>query len=334
MSVELVDLFDLLANLRLTPGDQGDTPRDESIGDVFYEGGSPIPANDVFKHVDQRLDQLADDASLPIAWRDFFSGNVSVQEVVYERDGQIVSAFSDAADAEFPDVSRLFVSREGVLSFRGRFARFFPTNPGYGIGHWYVGGAAEAAADSSVVRLQNFTWRRSSEDIINVATSLPKGLEDADVPTNKVTDATSISKFGRRPWQADNLLTWKGHNDDASETDAATETKKYATFKVANFKDPKTRVERITVTWLAPDHFSGPTTWEFLQGVELGDMISLETTHRGGGGFDEDVFVEAIREVDEPGPNMETRKVTMQLDVSPRSFYESNPFGEVDSGVS
>lgn len=334
VTVELVDLFELLADLRLTPGDQGDTPPSGSEGDIYYEGGSVFPERDVFKHVDQRLDQLADDAGIPVAWRDFFSGNVSDQEVIYERDGQIVQAFTDAADSEFPDVSRLFASRLGILTFRGRFARFFPENPGYGIGNWLIGGSAQAAADADVVRLQNFDWRRSKDDIINVATALPKGLDDDDVPGQKVEDAASILRFGRRPWLADELLTWHGHNEDLTETTAAEETRKFAEFKVANFKDPKTRIDRIVVVWLHPESFSGPAVWSFLQGVELGDRLSVETTHRGGGGFDEDYFVEAIRELDEPGPDMSTRKVTMELDVSPRSFYNENPFGEVDVGVS
>lgn len=334
ITIELVDLFDLLADLWLTPGDQGDTPRTESVGDIFYAGGSPIPANNVFKHVDQRLNQAADDAGIPTSWRDFFSGNVTVQEVVVERDGGIIQVFTDAADAEFPDISRMFVSRDGVLSFRGRFARFFPTHPGYGIGHWYLGGQDEADADAALARLSNFTWRRSSEDIINVATAIPKGLADTDVPTNKVRDFTSIDKYGRRPWVADNLLTWQGHDDVGATIDAAPETKKFATFKVDNYKDPKTRIEQITVTFLRPDAFNGTAQWAFLQGVELGDLLSIATTHRGGGGFDEDYYVERIQETDEPGPSMGVRKVTMVLDVSPRAFYSSNPFGTVDAGVS
>ena len=332
--VELVDAFDMFATLRLTPGDQGDTPRTESVGDIFYAGGSPVPANDTFKHVDQRINQVLDDIGWPAAKRDIFSGNVTVQEEVYERDGQAMQILADASDAEFPDVSRLYCTVNNDVAFRGRFARFFPNNPGYGITTWDVGGAAQAAADNTVVKVQNFTFRRSSEDIINVATALPKGLEDGDVPGQKVEDATSIAKFWRRPWTAEGLLTWKGHDDVGDPVLAAPETKKFAEFKVANFKDPKTRIEQLTVTWQNPDGFSGPANWAFLQAVELSDLLSVVTSHPGGGGFDEDYYVEAIREVDEPGPEASIHKVTMQIDVSPKAFYASNPFGEVDIGVS
>lgn len=342
VTVELVDGFDRFADIRLTPGDQGDTPPSDSIGDIYYEGGSPVPVYDVFKHVDDRIAQALDDAGWPGTGntidvpnlRNIFSGNCSVQAEVYARDGQLVQVIADAADAEFPDVSRAFFSRTGVFSFRGRFARFFPENPGYGIGTWELGGSTEAATDADVVLLSNYTFRRSHEDIVNVATALPKGLDDQDVPGQTVTDTASITKYGRRPWMADNLLTWHGHNDDLSETTAAEETLKFAQFKLDNFKNPKTRLERITVTWRHPDSFSGPAAWAFLNGVELGDLVHVETTHPGGGGFDEDYFVEAIRETDEPGPEISVHAVRMELDVSPRSYYDENPFGEVDEGVS
>lgn len=342
VTLEAVDAFEMFADLRMTPGDQGDTPPDDSEGDIYFEGGSTTPAEDVFKHVDQRIVQALDDVGWPGAGvfrdptvlRDIFSGNVTVQAEVYERDGQIVEVMTDAADAEFPDVSRLFVSREGVISFRGRFARFFPENPGYGIGNWELGGAAQAEADSDVVMISDLTFRRSKEDIINVALALPKGISDANVPAQQVEDTTSIAKYGRRPWITDNLLTWEGHDEDGDPVTAADETKKFATFKVDNFKDPKTRVEQITVKWRHPDSFSGPAAWQFLQEVELGDLIHLETTHQGGGGFDEDFFVEAIMETDTPGPDADTHVVVTQLNVSPRSFYSENPFGEFDLGNS
>ncbi len=336
VTLELVDAFELFADLRMTPGDQGDTPRTESIGDIFYAGGSPIPANNTFVHVDDRQHQALDDIGWPVLLRDIFSGNDSVQEEVYERDGQIIEVLTDAADAEFPDVSRAFMSREGRYTFRGRFARFFPERAGYGIGNWELGGAAQAAADATVVRLTQFSFRRSKEDIVNVATALPKGLDDTDVPGNKVEDAASIAKYGRRPWMADNLLTWVGHDELGNPTTAAEETLKFAQFKVDNFATPKTRLESLTVSWLHPESFSGPAAWLFLNGCELGDLVHVETTHPGGGGFNEDYYIEAIREVDTPGPDVSTHVVTMQLDVSPRSFYTENPFGsgaQVEAGA-
>lgn len=339
--LELVDAFEILADLRLSPAYHGTTPPDESIGDVYYAGGSVFPSQNTFKHVDDRIAQVLDDLGWPGTGntidlpnlRNIFSGNVSVQEAVYARDGQAIEVMTDAADAEFPDVSRLFVSREGVVSFRGRFARFFPENPGYGIGNWEVGGSAEAIADTDVVLLQNFTFRRSKEDIINVATALPRGIDENNVAAQIVENGTSIATYGRRFWMSDNLLTWHGHDEDNNETTAAEETRKFAQFKVDNFGNPKNRIEQITVTARHPDADSAAANWEFLQGVELGDLAHIATTHRGGGGFDEDYYVEAIREVDTPA-DPAFHMVRAEIDVSPRSYYDENPFGDVDDGVS
>src|SRR5690348_14954822 len=344
VTLEGVDLFDLLANLLLTPGDQGDTPPTGTEGDIYYAGGSTVPARDVFKHVDQRIIQVLQDAGVPGFWYGatatppgVFSGNVQVQEQTIDRLSQSLDALFAAADAEFPGVANIFCRgtgpQAGALQFFGRYARFFPERPGYAIGEWDIGGAAEAKADPTVVRLTSFTFRRSSDDIYNVGLALPQGLEDGDVPGQQVEDATSISKYGRRPWSAVDLLTWKGHDDDGNTIDAAPETKKFATYRVDNYKDPKNRIEQITFRMLRVDHNSGPATWDFLSNVEIGDVMNVETSHRGGGGFDEPCYIEGIRETDEALDGT-MRNVTMQVDVSPKSFFASNPFGTVDTGDS
>jgi hypothetical protein len=81
---------------------------------------------------------------------------------------------------------------------------------------------------------------------------------------------------------------------------------------------------------LDPSHPNAGALWGLMCGVELGDLISLETTHPGGGGFDEDFYVEGIHyDADVQGGAAFTN-VTLELDVSPRSFFDNNTFGDFD----
>lgn len=330
-TLELVDAFDFLADSVMTPGDQGDAPPPESIGDIYYAGGPST-----FKHVDQRIHQALDDVEWPVAWRDIFSGNVTVQDKIYERYSQLLSVLQDAADAEFPWVANLYASVLGYITFRGRFARFFPEHPGYGIEFWHVGDAAAAAADPTVVAFSgSFPFSISKDNVYNVALPLPQGVDETDAPGQLVVDATSSSQYGRRPVPSlDNLQTYQGHNDDASTTTALEETKKFGQFLVDNYKDPRVEVDALTFTSridLADPNVAA--VWDLLSRVELGDVVSLTTSHRGGGGFDEDFYVEALAEHDTPLKG-DLHDVVVAVSLSPRSYYDSNPFGEVDSGLS
>lgn len=332
VTLELADAFDFFADIAMMPGDHGDTPPGQP-GDIYFEGGSTIPAQNVAKHVDQRIHQALDDISWPVALRNIFSGNVTVQEAVYDRYSGLLQVLRDAADAEFPGLANIFVSREGVVTFHGRYARLFPERPGYGIGFWEAGGSAEALADDTVALIHEFTFGLDKDDMTNRALALPQGVDESDVPGNLVEDATSISDFGLLPMDGlVDLLTWHGRNDDASLTSAVEETKKFATFYVNNRKSPYPRIRQLVFTMRDPGQSSAAANWALLQGVEISDNVTVTTTHRGGGGFAEDFFVEGIQEVDEAMG--EFNKVTMTLDVSPGSWYAANNFGSVDEGVS
>jgi hypothetical protein len=64
-------------------------------------------------------------------------------------------------------------------------------------------------------------------------------------------------------------------------------------------------------------------------GVEIGDLVSLQTDHAGGGGFNEDFYVEGIRYNASPA-RRDMHDITLELEVSPRSFFNYNPFGSFD----
>ena len=67
-----------------------------------------------------------------------------------------------------------------------------------------------------------------------------------------------------------------------------------------------------------------PATWALLCNVDISDIVHLTTTHGGGGGFDDDFYVEGIHYQARPGGVIPYVELT--LDVSPRGYYDDNPF--------
>jgi hypothetical protein len=59
--------------------------------------------------------------------------------------------------------------------------------------------------------------------------------------------------------------------------------------------------------------------------VDISDMFSVSTTHPGGGGFDEDYFVEGVT-YDIEAMTGDYAHVVLTCDVSPRSLYDTDPF--------
>ncbi len=335
---EAADGFDLLGALILTPGQSGTTPSLADFADVYYQG---TPANldgeaDVFVHVDDRIVKLLDDAGWPgtgnafDVLRDIFSGNCSLQGKVYNRDGdETLSALFDAADAEFCGVANVYMSRLGKVTFRGRLARFNPTNPGYGINTWLCGGMPEALADNTIAPISGLTFRRTKDDIINSVIVSPQNADDADIPSLLTQDAPSIASFGLRSLSFPDIQVSAGHTN-ATPTTGAEEAKKQAEYIVGNYKDPKTRVSSITFRPRAVDDPTAGALWDLMVGVEIGDRVQLTTQHVGGGGFSgEYFFVEGIR-YEASGMNAAFPNITLELEVSPQSYYDYNPFGTVD----
>ncbi len=340
--VQLVDALELFAQLRMMPG-HGDPPPDpDAGGDVYFLGGPNGYSSGGYKHVDQRLVQILDLIGWPGTGayqdgqlRDVFSGNVQLLEQVYARADQALNAIDDAVDSELPFVATRFMSKDGAFTFRGRFPRFFPGTPSYNVNEWSLGGRPQAELDpSSIVLISRLpAFQRSALDVINAALSIPSGADDSDVPGNLVTDATSIGKFGYRSRDTQNLLTYRGHTD-MTHTNAIDETRKFAEYRVSNYKTPRTRVGQVEIIARDPRDPFAQAQWDFLTRVELSDLVHLETTHPGGGGFDEDYFVDGIHMVAAPAPPPKFYELTCTLDLTPRSLYaDGSMFGDVDGGV-
>lgn len=317
VTISLVDAFAILAATEMVPGGVfGDYPPAASTGDVYF--AADPNTNAVQTRINRALNQVGWGAGL----RSIFSGNVKLQATVYPPRSQALTVLQDAADAEFPTVANVFVTRDGKIAFRGRLARFNPTDPQYGIGSWSCGDQAAAnAAPATVVPVSPpVNFYVDDQNVFTSAIATPQNIADGDIAAQYVTDAAASAARGLRTWSAENLATAGG-----ATTAAAAETRKFAQYVVDNYKVPRTRVGQLTVKAWRPSGASAAATWKLVCGVELGDLLHLKTSHAGGGGFDDDFFVEGLHYQVRPLA-VTHHQVTLAMDVSPRSYYATSPF--------
>lgn len=346
-SWNLVDAFDVFANVILTPGNHGYPVTSMTDFPNVYYNGEPSNLSgedDVERHVDGRIVKLLDDAGWPgtgntgrpgspAPLRNIFSGNCTVQGVVYGRQDSLLQALFDAADAEFPGIANIYVSKEGVVTFHGRYARFFPERPGYGINHWYAGGVDEALIDPTVVPLAGpLRFYKSKDDVINSSIATARNDTPATAGVITAADTTSQGKYGFRSFNFEELLNSGGHDDDNNPTSRQVECNKFADYYVSNYKTPPTRCQTLRFQSRGPDSIGAEALWDLICGVELGDVITLTTAHMGGGGFFGDWFVEQIRYTAQPA-RADMHQITLELEVSPSTLYDNNPFGDWDDSL-
>ena len=320
LEIQLVDAFDILASAEMVAdGNWGDDPATATppaTGNVYYAADATGP--------DTRINHVLDDVGWPAGLRNIFSGNVKVKPVVYSPNTSALDAIFDAADAEWPGVSNVYVSKTGLVSFKGRLARFDPTEPTYEITTWKCGdGDAVAASISDTAQIREFRFQRDKNKIINSASATPNQIADADIPGQLEQDASSIAAYGMRSWSAENLLTDGGL---VSGTTDLVETNKFAIYYVENYKAPQTRVSQVTFRSLPPGDARAAALWNLICNIELSDQLQIDTTHPGGGGFNGVMyFVDGIHYEVEPATD-DYHDVTLTLDVTPATAYTTNPF--------
>lgn len=330
VTLECIDGLGLLLAHRLAPGVHGDTAPAESGGDLYFQETSGID------QVRQRLNKCLDDVGWPTTRRHLASGNVQLQAIVYDRFEAMIRVVQEAAMAEFPGVGVIFDSKDGAISFHGRYMRFFPDHyqaaddasrgPNHRIVFWNLGSKDIALADPSVCLINGLSWRRSSQDIINACFALPKDVNLVDVPGALIKDDDSVTAYGWRQVSFEDLLVLKGDVPSGTAPTAVQECKLYATYYVDNYAQPKTRVTKIIIRGRNPRHPCAPAIWAFLCGVELNDVIQLDTNHwNGDGGFHEQYFVEKLT-YDASPLRGNYWDVTLEVEVSPATFYAINPF--------
>ena len=317
VEILLVDALDLIAAVELVAGGNygNATAGTGAEGDVFY------PQDPNTNAVQTRINRVLDEIGWPAGLRSIFTGNVKLQEVVYPSRTSALTVINDAGDAEFPAVSQFYLSKTGVARFRGRLARFNPTDPQYGITTWQLGDdAAHLAFPTTVCPIAPpLQYRRDKEHVYTSAIATPQNIDDGDIAGQYVNDAAAAATYGTRTWSAENLLTAGG-----TGTTAAVETKKFATYYVNNYKTPLTRVGQLSFRCAQPSGNRASAEWAFVSGVDIGDRILLTTTHGGGGGFNDYFYVEGIH-LDAQPMTTTNHDITMTLDVSPVGHYTSFP---------
>lgn len=308
-----VDMFGKLEAAKVTAGPHFGATNPDDDGSVFYNQST----------VDDRIKAALADAGVPSGMYVVFTGNVTVIKMKYPNGSTIMEIIKDAVEAEFPGVATHYVAKDGKYTFHGRKARFDPTNPDYGITHWYVGDKSAWQFDATVVPIRGIHFRRSLKDIINDSLASPQFIEAADLPGQHVRDVTSQTNYGIQSsptWE--NLITL--HGNETPNLNANDETKLYAQYRVDNFKVPQTRVDKISFRNVKDGHPNETALWDFLTQVEINDLVTLQTSHPGGGGFSESFFVEGINyRVTMLG---DKHLVDCDIDVSSQAYFESDPF--------
>lgn len=320
-SIMAADLFELLGVAEVPAGLDFDntgagTSTANTIGDTTYAEQA----------VDDRIRAILADAGIPSGMTSIFSGNVNVQQCTEPAGTKILAALQDAAEAEFPGVANLYITKDGLVAFRGRLARFNPGDPTYGINTWNVGDTAAVAANSGWALIAGLTFDRDIAKVINAASVSPQNILDAQIPGQLVitSDTASIPRYGNRVYIAQDLLTAGGKTDGLRPN---AETRLFGAFYAENFPDAQPRISQLTFRWVPTSAPNAAAHWAFLCGVELGDLVNVTTTHPGGGGFFEDpYFVEGISYDAKPGGGP-IPDITLTLDLSHGSYFNgTDPF--------
>lgn len=319
VEVELVDGMGILAAMEMVPG--GEFPENAN-GDIVF------PADPATDAVQTRINDILDAAGWPAGLRQIFTGNVGLKEDTCSPLTSVLVPILDAADAEFPTVANFYFNKNGHATFHGRKARFDPdtisSQPGsdWVFTRWEAGDRAAAVADpTDVVPISPpLLVYVDDTDLYTSAFASYEGIELAD-RENQFTEATSVSAYGNRTWSAENLLTDGG---EGATTDAE-ETLLFATYVKDNYSTFHNRVGQLTFRPQDPDGIHGDATWALMCGVDISDVVHLTTTHNGGGGFNDDFYIEGVNYKIVPMSDS-VHEVTLTLDVSPATFYSDNPW--------
>jgi hypothetical protein len=332
LELQLVDGFAVLSRAELRVGVDGLLPVPAGAeGNVVYGETTGTVAD--------RINAVLADVGWPVGLTDVFSGNVQVGPKVYSPGSSALDALWDAADGEFPGVANLWMSKDGKLTFRGRQARFRPDVAEYGINRRTVADPANWAAGTAPhVPIAELEWVNGHDNLFNSASATPERVgtsegsrqwnptapDNDDAKAQTVEDDASIAAYGRSSITFDNLQTILGKAVPPGN-DAKAETLGFATYYVQNYKDPAPRLSRLVFKSRSPTDPMAADLWTHICRCEISDLLTLKTTHPGGGGFNQDFYVEGLHYTGRPGtPTVPI--VELSLDVSPRAHYTTNPF--------
>lgn len=336
--ITFIDMLDMSNDAEITPDQAGNTVPTESVGDCYYTGQQVS---------DRLLAVLADTAvdfptgafqpTWPATLLQIASGNVNVQGRVYANRTSLLQVIDEACDAEYPGSTNRFITKDGAFAFRGRYYRFVPNlyaaandasrAPGTELVHWHVGDLPAYKLDSTLGVFTGLKFQLGKTNLINCALVTQVGITDAQLASgsNFYSDATSIGNYGPRTsgLSLENLIIASGSSDsNTGIQEAAT----FADATVQNYKDPVTFVEELTFkTPNAGDPTLQANIWAVLTGIELSDLVTVTSTHPGGGGFAAvDHYVESLKETYVPLQG-DTWEATLTVGLSSKAHFTYTP---------
>ncbi len=329
VQVDCVDVFGYLSRARMIVGTFGDTAPATVKGSVFYEDG-PVATGTNDPDDGGRIEHLFADAGLASTMYVAFSGNVNVNESLYDPQDTIREALLQAADAEFPGIANVYVDRFGRAVFHGRLARFDPdtTAAGAATGAWDFHRWAAATREdvgANIAQIREFSWNIPMDKIINTYLAWPGNDENgvtfdqANIATLQRSDATSISDFGYCGIEKAGLIIKEHKTNGNTGTD---ECGLFGDFFIANYPQPKLNIDRVTFTSVHPDDDRAAATWELMTKCDVSDIIALTVDEAG---VAEDFYVEGIELTCRPlNPDFDFVEFTPNL--SPFAYYTDNVF--------
>ncbi len=325
-SMTCVGIFDYLGGCKMLPGVFGSylavagaTPAGmESV--VFYEDGD----------VQTRIIHLFTDAGLDPDMFVAFTGNVDVNETLYDAAGDVIlQALRDAADAEFPGVANVYEDRFGRAVFHGRKARFTPelvaaSASDWDFMRWYA--ATREDVTSGVAQIREFGFNRPRARIINSYIAYPRADENGVefdrtlIPTLVKTDPTSISDYGYRGAEAPDLIIKKNFNNDNS---AFTECGLFGDFYTSNYNLPRKAIQQVVFRSMNPEDARADANWDLMCRADISDAINLTVDEAQLA--DEPYFIDGIS-VECRVLNADFDDVTVTPNLTPASYYGTDVF--------
>jgi hypothetical protein len=321
VTLPCVGIFDYLGGCRMLPGVFGDVAPAGMNGVVFYED----------EPVDDRIIALLTDAGIASDMRVVFSGNVDVNETLYDPDDVVLQGVRDAADAEFPGVANFYEDRYGRCAFHGRFARFDPEGTEASASNWdFVRYSAGTRGDvtSGVAQVREFSYNAPRARIINSYVAWPRADENgvefdrALIEDMLKTDATSISNYGHRGKDAPDLII-KEHKTNGNS--GADECELFAEFYIQNYAEPRKAVQNVVFKSMRPADSRAAATWELMTKCDISDAIHLTIDEADLD--DEPFFVDGIAVECRP-LNPDYDMVTVTPNLTPAAYYLEDVFEE------
>jgi hypothetical protein len=330
VTLDAVDGFELLSRAEVVPSDP-------TKGTTTYVGGPTVRPQD-------RINAALNDAGWPVPLRNVFSGNIGVKTVVYNAQTSLLSVCQDAADAEFPNVANCYIDRWGRFCFRGRFARLdyatyqsrsLNANPppqlNGQLGYTWNVGDRPSADTFGYAPINSIEWTRDSKNLINACLCTPSEIAQSNIAGQLDTDSTSIASYGIRTLSITDLLVDSAPaNADYPGSPPFTDLEEclnYAIYYTSNYNNPVDTITKIDFKTIAPSDPLGPAWWQFVTGVEIGDVVFVHQANIGGGGFHNvGFFIEGIHndvQLGGPAGAFNVPQWTMSLDLSPISFYST-----------